>query len=123
MSSTAAKREALQVELQILRDQRQREAEEFDKLEREGNLGADEIAEIAARGAQSEEPTSLTVNEVEVKKGDYVSTVDDAGVLNKAEKGFLVSDPVKKIYLGEKGEVIRVFESFQGEKCIGIALR
>ncbi|KEG14070.1 hypothetical protein DQ04_00641140 [Trypanosoma grayi] len=119
MRSAASQREEIQKKLHLLRLEKEREQRAFDELaSKSKEMTASEIAEAARKKAVSEEPTFLMVDDTTISVGDYVLTLDDVHALCAAENGIFVPDPVKQVYLGERGKVIRVLPSFQGKSAV-----
>ncbi|KAH9598963.1 Doublecortin domain [Trypanosoma melophagium] len=119
MRSVASRREDIQKKIQLLREERAREQKAYDEiLAKEVNMTPAEIAEAARQKAIEEEPTSIDVGGTTVFVGDYVLTVDDQHTLLAAEKGIFIPDPIKQVYLGERGKVLRVLPSFQGKPAV-----
>lgn len=119
METSAARREEIQKRLQLLKDEREREQRAFDELAAaHPELSANELTDMAKERAKEDTPTSILVAGATVSIGDYVNIFDSPAVLNAAERGQLVSDPVKRVYLGERGHVVRVMESFQGKPAV-----
>ncbi|KAG8347619.1 putative Doublecortin [Trypanosoma vivax] len=118
MNTAAAKREDIQKRIELLRLEREREQRAFDELaSKHKDLSAAEVAE-AARHIAEEEPTTLMVGETTLRVGEYVSTIDDVNNLLSEEGGIFLPDPVKRIYLGERGKITRVLPSFQGRPAV-----
>ncbi|RHW73925.1 hypothetical protein DPX39_030030900 [Trypanosoma brucei equiperdum] len=119
MHTAASKREEIQLKLEILRQEREREQRAFDELAGKNlEMTAAEVAQAALRKAAEEEPTSLKVGETILRVGDYVQTIDDMSTLLREEKGIFIPDPVKQVYLGERGKITRVIPSFQGKSAV-----
>ncbi|GET90554.1 hypothetical protein, conserved [Leishmania tarentolae] len=117
--STAARREEIQRQLQELRDTRERELAAFDAVAAaHPELPVSEITALAQRKALEEVPQSLSVDGVEVSVGARVSVKDDVHLLHRADRGYFAADPLKAVYLGEKGQVKRVMKSFQGKPAV-----
>ncbi|ORC93428.1 uncharacterized protein TM35_000013050 [Trypanosoma theileri] len=119
MRSVASRREEIQKKIQLLREEKAREQKAYDEILAKGvNMTPAEIAEAARQKAIEEEPTSMNVGDTTISVGDYVHTVDDLHTLLTAEKGIFIPDPIKQVYLGEKGKVTRVLPSFQGKPAV-----
>ncbi|CBZ23769.1 conserved hypothetical protein [Leishmania mexicana MHOM/GT/2001/U1103] len=117
--STAARREEIQRQLQQLRDTRERELAAFDVVAgAHPELSVTEITALAQRKAEAEVPQRLSVGGVEVSVGARVSVKDDVHLLHRADRGHFAADPLKAVYLGEQGQVMRVMKSFQGKPAV-----
>ncbi|ESL08834.1 hypothetical protein TRSC58_03457 [Trypanosoma rangeli SC58] len=119
MRSAASRREEIQKKIELLRQEREREQRAFEELaSMNTEMTPAEIAEAARKKAMEEETTSLQVGQATVSIGDYVQTIDDARALFAAESGIFILDPVKQVYLGEKGKVVCILPSFQGKSVV-----
>lgn len=119
MSSGAAQREEIQLKLQQLRERHERERAAFDAVAiANPQLTAEEVTALAQRKAEEEVPQCLVVEGVEVRVGDKVRVRDDVQLLHRADRGYFGPDVLKPIYLGERGEVVRVMASFQGKPAV-----
>ncbi|KAK7200234.1 Doublecortin [Novymonas esmeraldas] len=117
--STAARREEIQRQLHQLRETREREQAAFDAVAAaHPELSAHEITALAHKAAAAEAPQSLAVNGVEVRVGERVGVRDDLQLLHRADRGHFAADPLKPVYLGERGEVVRVMSAFQGKPAV-----
>ncbi|KAF8276526.1 hypothetical protein TcBrA4_0130220 [Trypanosoma cruzi] len=121
MLSAAARREEIQKKIELLRQEREREKQAFDELAlRDDGMTPSQIAEAARRKAMEEVPTSLQVGGTTISVGDYVETIDDPHALLVAENGIFVPDPVKQVYLGERGKITCILPSFQEKSAVEI---
>ncbi|RNF03350.1 hypothetical protein TraAM80_05929 [Trypanosoma rangeli] len=119
MRSAASRREEIQKKIGLLRQEREREQRAFEELaSRNAEMTPAEIAEAARKKAKEEETTKLQVGQTIVSVGDYVQTIDDARALFTAESGIFILDPLKQVYLGEKGKVVCILPSFQGKSAV-----
>ncbi|KPA80686.1 hypothetical protein ABB37_04862 [Leptomonas pyrrhocoris] len=119
MTSAAAKREEIQLKLQLLRERREREQAAFDALAAaHPALSATEIAALAHQQAEEAAPRCLVVDGKEISIGDTVTVKDDVHLLHRADRGYFGPDVLKPIYCGERAEVVRVIESFQGKPAM-----
>ncbi|CAC9510515.1 protein of unknown function - conserved [Leishmania donovani] len=117
--SIASRREEIQRQLQQLRDTRERELAAFDAVAAaHPELSATEITALAQKKAEAEVPQRISVGGVEVSVGARVSVKDDAHLLHRADRGYFAVDPLKAVYLGEQGQVMRVMKSFQGKPAV-----
>ncbi|RNF22466.1 uncharacterized protein Tco025E_03138 [Trypanosoma conorhini] len=122
MRSAASRREEIQKKIELLRQERERERRAFDELaSRNAEMTPAEIADAARKKAMEEEPTSLQLGHSTVSVGDYVQTIDDVHTLIMAESGIFLPDPVKQVYLGERGKVVCILPSFQGKSAVELA--
>ncbi|EKF32924.1 hypothetical protein MOQ_003213 [Trypanosoma cruzi marinkellei] len=121
MLSAAARREEIQKKIELLRQEREREKRAFDELaSRDEGMTPSQIAEAARKKATEEAPTCLQVGGTTISVGDYVETIDDPHALLVAENGIFVPDPVKQVYLGERGKVTCILPSFQEKSAVEI---
>ncbi|KAG5499124.1 hypothetical protein GH5_03829 [Leishmania sp. Ghana 2012 LV757] len=117
--SAAARREEIQVQLQLLREARERELAAFDAVAAaHPELSAADIAALAQKKAEAEVPQSLSVDGVSVLVGAMVLVKEDVALLHRADRGYFAADPLKPVYLGEQGEVVRVMKSLQGKPAV-----
>lgn len=117
--SAAARREEIQLQLQQLREAREREQAAFDAIAAaHPELSAHEIAELAQQQAVAAVPQSIVVGGVEVCVGEKIMVKDDLQLLHRADRGQFAADVLKPIYLGEAGEVLRVMKAFQGKPAV-----
>ncbi|KAG5473912.1 hypothetical protein LSCM1_04547 [Leishmania martiniquensis] len=109
------------VRLQQLRETRARELAAFDVLaDDHPELSAAEIAALAQQKAEAEKEQSLTVNGVTVSVGATVRVKDDIDALHRADRGYIPADPLKPVYLGEKGCVVDVMRSYGGKPAVAL---
>ena len=120
MTSAAAKREEIQLKLQELRERREREQAAFDVIAAaHPELSAQEVAALAQQHANKAIPQqSLMIDGAEVCVGNRVTVKDDLHLLHRADRGYFGPDVLKPVYLGERGEVLRVMASFQGKPAV-----
>lgn len=119
MHSSAARREEIQKRLELIKEQRDRENHAFDELmAQHPELSAEDISALAMEQTLHGVTRSIEINACTVHLNDYIVTKNDASLLLQAEKGHLVHDPVKRVYLGERGKVIRIMKSFQGKPAV-----
>lgn len=117
--SSATKMIEIQKKLEMLKDQRQREQTLFDSLAAaHPELSAAQIQELAVQEAVKAIPQSLTIGTVKLSVGDVVGVKDDSALLARADRGHFAVDPLKRVYLGERGEVEVVLPSFQGKPAV-----
>ncbi|KAG5490295.1 hypothetical protein JKF63_00415 [Porcisia hertigi] len=116
---TLTRREEIQCQLQRLRETRERELAAFDAVAAaHPELSASAIMEVAQKKAAAEVQLSLPVGDAVVSVGERVRVKDDIHLLHRADRGYFAADPLKPVYLGEKGEVVRVMRSFQGKPAV-----
>lgn len=119
MSSSAARREQIQLELQLLRERQARERDAFDAVAAaHPELSAAEVTALALRKAEEAVPQAIDVDGAVVRVGDRVTVKDDLSLLRRADRGYFAPDLLKPIYLGERGAVVRVMASFQGKPAV-----
>ncbi|KPI87712.1 hypothetical protein ABL78_3185 [Leptomonas seymouri] len=119
MTSAAAKREEIQLRLQKLREEREREQAAFDAIAAaHPELSAQEITALAQQEAVGAAPQSIVLDGREVSVGDKVTVKDDVQLLHRVDRGHFGPDVLKPIYCGEPAEVVRVMESFQGKPAM-----
>ncbi|CAM40112.1 conserved hypothetical protein [Leishmania braziliensis MHOM/BR/75/M2904] len=117
--STEARREEIQRQLQDLREMRERELATFDAVAAaHPELSAPEITALAQKKAEAEVSQSLSLDGVVISVGERVCVKDDIHLLHRADRGHFAADPLRSVYLGEKGQVMRVMKSFQGKPAV-----
>ncbi|CCW68214.1 unnamed protein product [Phytomonas sp. Hart1] len=122
MRSYISRFEEIQKKIHLLHDRGEREQKLFDSISAEHpELSAEEVVAYVQSKVDENEPNSITYNGHSISVGDYVETINDPNLLAHSERGHFAQSAMKEIYLGEKGKITRIWNSFQGKPAVELS--